>query len=136
MNTIEKLKAKTKELQNYVEENTNLDVEICSTSYPLLVSFYETQIDMFSATATNTAPKLRFVFNDEMCIITAKDFKINETVFNKLKNLSKEINRLYLHTFREEIDYAIEPIWNTVDGSQVALYRKQYFDKKMSNLGR
>ena len=135
MNTINKLKSKIKELQNYVEENTNFSIEIQSSQYPVSVSFYENQIDMFSEDVSDTAPSLCFVFDDEMRIITAENFKINETVFNKLKNLSKEVNRLYLHSFREEIDKVIVPMWDCLDSTaQVALYRKKYFDRVM-NIG-
>lgn len=135
MNTINKLKSKIKELQNYVEENTNFNIEIQSSQYPVSVSFYENQIDMFSEDVSDTAPTLCFVFDDEMRIITAENFKINETVFNKLKNLSKEVNRLYLHSFREEIDKVIVPMWDCIDSTaQIALYRKKHFDRVM-NIG-
>ena len=135
MNTINKLKSKIKELQNYVEENTNFDVEIKSSQYPVSVSCYENQIDMFSDDVSDTAPSLCFVFDDEMRIITAENFKINETVFNKLKNLSKEVNRLYLHSFREEIDKVIVPMWECINSNaQVALYNKKHFDRIM-NIG-
>lgn len=134
MNTIKKLKSKIKELQNYVEENTNFNIEIQSSQYPVSVSFYENQIDMFSEDVSETAPSLCFVFDDEMRIITAENFKINETVFNKLKNLSKEVNRLYLHSFREEIDKVIVPMWDCIDSTaQVALYRKKFFDRVMNH---
>ena len=133
MNTISKLKSKIKELQNYVEENTNFNVEIQSSQYPVSVSFYENQINMFLDDVSDTAPSLCFVFDDEMRIITAENFKINETVFNKLKNLSKEVNRLYLHSFREEIDKVIVPMFDCCDSSaQVAMYRKKYFDRVMN----
>jgi hypothetical protein len=133
MNTIKKLKSKIKELQNYVDENTNFNLEIQSSQYPVSVSFYENQIDLFSEDVSDAAPSLCFVFDDEMRIITAENFKINETVFNKLKNLSKEVNRLYLHSFREEIDKVIVPMWDCIDSTaQVALYRKKYFDRVMN----
>ncbi len=134
MNTINKLKSKIKELQNYVEENTNFNLEIQSSQYPVSVSFYENQIDMFLEDVSDTAPSLCFVFDDEMRIITAENFKINETVFNKLKNLSKEVNRLYLHSFREEIDKVIILMWGCIDSTaQVALYHKKYFDRVMNH---
>ena len=134
MNTISKLKSKIKELRNYVEENTNFNIEIQSSQYPVSVSFYENQINMFSEDVSDTAPSLCFVFDDEMRIITAENFKINETVFNKLKNLSKEVNRLYLHSFREEIDKAIVPMWECINSTaQVALYNKKHFDRIMNH---
>ncbi len=132
MKTINKLKKKIEELQEYVSETTVFGVKIRTSTYPVQIEFYESQIDMFTEDIQDTAPTLCFVFDDEMRIITAEDFKISETVFNKLKNMSKEINRLYLHTFREEIDKVIKPMWNTLDGSQVALYRKKSFDELMN----
>ena len=113
MNSYRKMKDKIIELQNYVCENSRLTVAIQSSKYPLSIEFSENQIDMFS-------------------IVTTESFKINETVFTKLKNLSKEINRLYLHAYREEIEKVIEPIWDTTDGRQVAVYNKRLFDKLMN----
>lgn len=134
MNSIRKLKDKITELQNYVSENTMLDFNIQSSKYPLSITFRKSQIDMFSEDDSNASPSLCFVFDDEMRIITTENFKINEAAFNKLKNLSKEINRLYLHAFREEIDKVIQPMWNVADGlSQVAMYRKKYFDRVMNH---
>ena len=133
MNSIRKLKDKITELQNYVSENTMLDFNIQSSKYPLSIKFFKSQIDMFSE-EESASPTLCFVFDDEMRIITTENFKINEAVFNKLKNLSKEINRLYLHAFREEIDKVIQPMWNVAGGvSQVAVYRKKYFDRVMNH---
>lgn len=131
MSTIIKLKYKVSELKKYVEENTQFSVEIRSTKYPVSISFYENKIDLFSEEITDTVPLLCFVFADEMSITTTEDFKISEAVFNKLKNLSKEINRLYLHSFREEIERTIVPMWDTIDGSQVCFYRKSAFDQLM-----
>lgn len=129
MNAINKLKSKVKDLQNYVLENTNLEVEIQSSQYPMKISFYEAQIGMLSEDVSDGTPSLCFVFYDEMQIITVDGFKLNETVFNKLKNISKEINRLYLHSFREKIDELIVPLWDCIDNTaQVALYHKKRFD--------
>ncbi len=134
MNPITKLKKQIQDLQKYVEENTNFGVKIQASTYPVSIEFYESQIDMFSDDVSEAVPSLCFIFDDEMRIVTAEDFKISETVFNKLKSMSKEINRLYLHSFREEIDKVIKPMWDTSDRSQVALYRKSYFDKLMSQI--
>jgi hypothetical protein len=134
MNSIRKLSDKIRELQNYVDENTRLAITIQSSKYPLSIEFSENQIDMFSEDDSSASPSLCFVFDDEMRIVTAENFKINEAVFTKLKNLSKEINRLYLHAFREEIDKVIAPMWDCIDSTaQVALYRKKYFDRVMNH---
>lgn len=133
MSAINKLKSKVRELSNYVSENTNLEVEIQSSQYPMSISFYETQIDAFSGDTSDGVPSLCFIFDTEMRIVTTEGFKINEATFNKLKNLSKEVNRLYLHSFREKIDKVIIPMWDCIDStSQVALYHKKYFDGVMS----
>ncbi len=132
MNSRRKLKDKIEELQNYVYENTRLTTAIRSSKYPLSIEFSENQIDMFSEDVSSTSPSLCFVFDDEMRIVTTENFKISEAVFTKLKNLSKEINRLYLHAFREEIEKVINPIWNTEDGRQVAVYNKNLFDRLMN----
>lgn len=134
MSTINKLKFKIKELRDYTAGNTNLEVKINSAQYPVSVTFYEKQIDMFSEDVTDAPPKLCFIFNDETQIVTDENFTIGESVFNKLKNLSKAINLLYLHAFREEIEKIVIPLWDTVDGSQMALYRKREFDRLMREI--
>lgn len=133
MNAINKLRAKIRELRNYVEENTRFNVEIKTSNYPVTISFYEDQVGMLSESVSDTAPSLCFIFDDEMRIVTAENIEISETTFNKLKNLSKEVNRLYLHSFREEVDKVIDPMWDVSDGiSQVVIYRKRRFDSIMN----
>lgn len=132
MNSNRKMKDKIMELQDYVCDNTKLTAVIQSSKYPLVIEFSENQIDMFSENISDASPSLSFVFDDEMRIVTTENFKINEAVFTKLKNLSKEINRLYLHAFREEIEKVINPIWDTKDGRQVAVYNKYLFDRLMN----
>lgn len=128
MKTIKKLKNKVGELKKYIAENTAFEVVIKSDKYPLTIEFYQSQIDMFAENIPDVPPSLTFAFDDEMRIITVEEFKINETIFNKLKNLSKEINRLYLHAFREEFDNVIVPMWDACDGKiQVAIYDKTRF---------
>lgn len=129
MKTIKKLDTKVSELRRYIEENTTFGVVIKADEYPLTIEFYQNQIDMFTQSASDVSPSMTFVFDDEMRIITVEEFHINETIFNKLKNLSKEINRLYLHAFREEFDNAIKPLWDACNGKvQVAIYDKVYFE--------
>lgn len=129
MKTIKKLKTKVEELKKYIAENTTFDVVIKADQYPLTIEFYQSQTDMFTENTSDIPPSLTFAFDDEMRIITVEEFKINETIFNKLKNLSKEINRLYLHAFREEFDNVIHPMWDACDGTvQVAVYDKTRFE--------
>lgn len=133
MKTIKKLKNKVEELRKYIIENTTFEVVIKPDKYPLSIEFYQSQIDMFSENIPDIPPSLTFVFDDEMRIVTVEEFKINEAIFNKLKNLSKEINRLYLHAFREEFDNVIEPMWDACGGNiQVSIYNKTYFERVLN----
>jgi hypothetical protein len=94
-------------LKNYVVENTSFSVEIDVSSYPVKVTFYEETRQMTiedEATDCENASVLQFVFYDKMTIKTQEDFHISEEVFNKLKTLSKEVNRLYLNAFFEKFD--------------------------------
>lgn len=129
MNAKYQLDEKIIELKKYVNENTELAIEIQSSTYPLVIRFIDQQVNMFDEDEPETPPTLDFVFLSKMRIVTTEGFKINESVFSRLKNISKEINRLYLHSFRQDIENVIHPIWDTCDGSQVSLYRKSYFDK-------
>lgn len=92
-------------LKNYVSENTSFSVEIDVTSYPVKVTFFEESRQMTiednAADCENTSV-LQFVFYDKMTIKTQEDFRISEEVFNKLKSLSKEVNRLFLTAFFEK----------------------------------
>lgn len=89
-------------LKNYVTENTSFSVDIDVSSYPVKVTFYEETRQMTiedEATDCENASVLQFVFYDKMTIKTQEDFHISEEVFNKLKTLSKEVNRLFLNAF-------------------------------------
>lgn len=135
MQNIKKLKDKVDELRKYTGENTIFGITIKSDKYPLTVEFYEAQTTMFEDSVSDTSPSMTFVFDDEMKIVTVENFKINETIFNKLKNLSKEINRLYLNAFREEFDKVINPMWDACDGKvQVAIYDKTRFENVLNQL--
>lgn len=94
-------------LKNYVSENTSFSVDIDVSSYPVKVTFYEESRQMTigdEATDCENASVLQFIFYDKLTIKTQEDFRISEEVFNKLKTLSKEVNRLYLNAFFEKLD--------------------------------
>ena len=94
-------------LKNYVIENTSFSVDIDVSSYPVKVTFYEESRQMTiedEATDCENASVLQFIFYDKLTIKTQEDFRISEEVFNKLKTLSKEVNRLYLNAFFEKFD--------------------------------
>lgn len=127
-----KLKDEITELQLYVRANTSFEMVICTTEYPMTITFREKQIDMFEENESKNAPTLCFVFDHEMRIVASENLKIDETVFNKLKSKSKAINSLYLHAFREEVAKVFEPTWETTFGSQVCLYNKSLFERLMN----
>lgn len=94
-------------LKNYVSENTPFSVDIDVTSYPVKVTFFEESRQMTiedNAADGEKTSVLQFVFYDKMTIKTQEDFRISEEVFNKLKSLAKEVNRLYLNAFFEKFD--------------------------------
>lgn len=137
MKNIKKLEQKIAELKDFVKVETDFDVKISADKYPLSIEFYNAQIGMFDekfCSAEHDAadtPSLCFVFTEDMKITTEENFTVGEKVFNKLKSLSKEINRLYLNAFREELDAVIAPFWNTENGKLV----KMQFDLLMGNDG-
>lgn len=95
-------------LKNYVTESTPFSVDVDVTSYPIKISFFEEsrQITIEDDSEDNGGQdsSLQFVFFDKMQIKTREDFHVSEEVFNKLKNLSKEVNRLYLLAFFENFN--------------------------------
>lgn len=94
-------------LKSYVSENTSFSVDIDVTSYPVKVTFYEETRQMTiedNPAESEKTSVLQFIFYDKMTIKTQEDFHISEEVFNKLKTLSKEVNRLYLNAFFEKFD--------------------------------
>lgn len=131
MKNIKKLEQKIAELKDFVKVETDFDVKISADKYPLSIEFYDAQIGMFDEEGQDNAPSLCFVFTEDMKITTEENFTVGEKVFNKLKSLSKEINRLYLNAFREELDGVIAPFWNTENGKLV----KMQFDLLMGNDG-
>ena len=94
-------------LENYVNENTSLSVHVDTLSYPVKISFYEEnrQMSMLedNGSESDKAALLQFVFYDKMQIKTQEDFGLSEEVFNKLKSLSKEVNRLFLNAYFENL---------------------------------
>lgn len=131
MKNIKKLEIKIAELKDFVKVETDFDIKIHADKYPLSIEFYNAQIGMFDENDAADTPSLCFVFTEDMKITTEENFTVGEKVFNKLKSLSKKINRLYLNAFREELDAVIAPFWNTENGKLV----KMQFDLLMGNDG-
>ena len=106
MSAINDYRAKVDELNEYVRKNTGLTVMIVTENYPITISFFREreQVSLFDEGIDDSTPGMQFIFNEKMLIRTQENFGISEEIFNKLKSLSKEINRLYLHAFRERMD--------------------------------
>lgn len=103
MDALFNFQTKVRELKDYVRKNTKLSVSVDVSEYPVKISFYvgDTQLTLFDSPTEESEgiPGVQFIFYDKIEIKTQDDFGVSEEVFNKLKTLSKEINRLYLHAF-------------------------------------
>lgn len=123
-------------LKNYVVENTSFSVDIDVSSYPVKVTFFEESRQMTiedDAAECEKASVLQFVFYDKMQIKTEEDFRISEEVFNKLKSLAKEVNRLYLNAFFEKFDSFrknIAQTFNSCNGIDKIGKSSESYDKK------
>lgn len=101
---------KAKELIDYAKKEANLSTVINTDAYPVRISFFSKgeQMDLFSykdgeEEQSGGTPGLEFVFYDKIEIKTNDNFHISEEAFNKLKNLSKEVNRLFLNAFCQQV---------------------------------
>ena len=109
MSTLYLFQRAVQALKTFVSDNTKLSVYVDVQNYPVKISFYEEnkQISFDDTEDTEAGERvsgLQFVFYDKMQIKTQEDFRVSEETFNKLKNLSKEVNRLYLNAFFEKFD--------------------------------
>lgn len=109
MDTLYLFQRAVQALKTFVSDNTALSVYVDVSNYPVKISFYEEnkQIsfdDTEDREAGDRVSGLQFIFYDKMQIKTQEDFKVSEETFNKLKNLSKEVNRLYLNALFEKFD--------------------------------
>lgn len=112
---------KAKELIDYAKKEANLSTVINTDAYPVRISFFSKgeQMDLFSykdgeEEQSGGTPGLEFVFYDKIEIKTNDNFHISEEAFNKLKNLSKEVNRLFLNAFCQQVKEICEK-FNTDD---------------------
>lgn len=110
MTAIFSYKQKVSELKEYVKKNTGLVVHINTEAYPVVISFFKKgteQLNLFDKHVEDEdkgkTPGLQFIFYEKMEIKTQDDFGVSEEVFNKLKTLAKEVNRLYLNAFCEQV---------------------------------
>lgn len=105
-------------LKNYVNDNTTLSVNVDVSSYPVKISFFAEckQTSFFDDNdRSDSAAELQFIFYDKMQIKTKEDMSISEEVFNKLKTLSKECNRLFLNAFFAKFDNCRKKVLETFD---------------------
>lgn len=117
MTTLNLCKKAVSALKNYVMENTMFSVDIDVSSYPVKVTFFEEarQITIEDNLAdVEKTSVLQFIFYDKMTIKTQEDLRISEEVFNKLKSLAKEVNRLYLIAFFENFNNVEENIASVI----------------------
>lgn len=125
MTAIFSYKQKVGELKEYVKKNTGLVVHINTEAYPVVISFFKKgteQLNLFDKHVEDDdkgkTPGLQFIFYEKMEIKTQDDFGVSEEVFNKLKTLAKEVNRLYLNAFCEQVR---DKIANANNGARVSL---------------
>ena len=107
-------------LKNYVTDNTSFSVNVDVSSYPVKISFFEecrqsSFFDKPDANASDRAAELQFIFYDKMQIKTKEDISIPEEVFNKLKTLSKEVNRLFLNAYFAKFNAFEKRVLETFD---------------------
>lgn len=106
-------KAKAQELKEFGRKNGFI-VYINTEGYPVKISIYAKQgggqMSLFDnnseAADEEKTPGLQFIFYEKIELKTQDDFAASEEVFSKLKNLSKEVNRLYLNAFCQKLTEA------------------------------
>lgn len=106
-------KAKAQELKEFGRKN-GFTVHIDTEGYPVKISIYAKQgggqMSLFDNNAETAdeekTPGLQFIFYEKIELKTQDDFAASEEVFSKLKNLSKEVNRLYLNAFCQKLTEA------------------------------
>ena len=106
-------KNKASELKEFGRKN-GFKVYIDTETYPVKISIYENrgngQMSLFDektdAADEEKTPGLQFIFYEKIELKTQDDFAASEEVFSKLKNLSKEVNRLYLNAFCQKLTEA------------------------------
>ena len=130
MTAIFSYKQKVGELKEDVKKNTGLVVHINTEAYPVVISFFKKgteQLNLFDKHVEDEdkgkTPGLQFIFYEKMEIKTQDDFGVSEEVFNKLKTLAKEVNRLYLNAFCEQVRDKIAHATNDARVSLSAVVR-------------
>jgi hypothetical protein len=77
-----------------------------------------------------SVPEIRIVFKDEIEyeLLIPSDEPLDDKFFNKLKNLSKEVHRLYLLFWfsekRNRFERQFKPLWQISSGATVGIVGK------------
>ena len=137
---IYEFKAKASELKEFGRKN-GFTVQIDTESYPVKISIYATrksggQMSLFDEKTytedEEKTPGLQFIFYEKIELKTQDDFAASEEVFSKLKNLSKEVNRLYLNAFCQKLTEARKLAPLTIDDFPEVQPSEQGWRKKVS----
>lgn len=117
-------------LANILEKN-KWSMEIEKEKYPLVFRFRK-GIGAFSTPwDQETTPQIEFCFRDITYVsCVPEQYKIDEKFLNRIKNLCKEVCRLYLLVCfaRKDVrfDNSFVEFWTTCDGDRVGLIKKGY----------
>jgi len=113
-------------LEEYCIENGLLLI-VDNSKYPMTFSFYRQDMPLLEGADNEVI--IRFKFGEEMFIEmdNARKLSISESVFNKIKTMSKEACRLYmLYAFDKLNKYyheVFEPMWTTAEGDVVGVFK-------------
>lgn len=104
----------TEKLQKLLDEN-NWDIEVQCKNYPITYTYRKVQMPIGSDNPK--APEIKFIFRADVEYVFSvpEDERVDETFFNKLKNLTKEVHRLYILLWfaqkNDRFKRCWEPIW-------------------------
>lgn len=107
-------------------------VEILKETYPITFRFRKGENSFKCDLKKEEITQLEFVFRSEIEYISSipENQKVDEKFFNKLKNLCKEMHRLYLLTWfsRKEsrFEQCVKQFWKTSQGDSVCLIHRNY----------
>lgn len=125
------LEAAEDKLEDLIKKN-RWSMQIEKSTYPIMFRFRK-GIDSFAEEwDKNTTPQVEFIFrsNIELVSYVPENRRVDEKFFNKLKNLCKEVHRLYLLAWfsRKESRYeqCVKEVRTTSDGRKVCLVSPHY----------
>lgn len=92
-------------IKSWLNKETDLEMSVAATGYPLIFTFRRRggQLSLFDehvvAAAGGRENSISFEFGQELIVQTTGTFDIDEPLFQRLKGLCREANRLYLNEF-------------------------------------